>query len=266
MKNCVNASNESTRPLRVMKPAILPDDNAFYWILAIEAIGVLAGLILHKPTVSLVSLVFMGTLPGIPLFFHTIFHFAVKVQIFADKLSVTSYLGNNVIKFASRQEIHFGEITYVYYLEQEIKFLRTFCNHFRGLKNISKENDFTFDGLSQKYKISREEYDEHLRKTKESLPDLESQGVFFLKTKLNLNKYMQVERSYKGGAHAATTRIKACLVLSNSDGTKKVYFANFLDLSRKDARGLLSPLKLRNSNVRFLMDPERVKWLVSTID
>jgi hypothetical protein len=256
-------SNKNDRPLQVIKPAILPDDNIFYWILAVEITGLLVGAILHNRTVALSSLMFMAVLPGMPLFFHAIFHLTVTVKVFDDKLTIHTFAGSSsFIKIPWRQEIFFKDITYVYYLDKEIKFLQAFCSHQRAFKKLSEETDFTFNNLSKKYMLSREYFDEWFKKTEELFPDLKSVDArFFLKTNLNLKKYTFIETRVKG--YTATARSKAYLVLSDKDGNKKVYFANFYDLSGKDSRGLLKTLKEKNPSINFLMNTDKIRRLFS---
>jgi hypothetical protein len=255
-------SIQNNKPLQVLRPAIWPDDkNVFYWIFAVEVASLLAGAILHNQIMVFLSLVFTAILPGIPLFFHTAFHLLAKVEIFDDRFVLTSYIGNNLIKLEKKQELFFREIGYVYYLKREIEFLEAFCSHFKRLKDIKTESDFTFDSISKKYKITREEYDECLRKIKNLPSDINSDGVSaFLQTKLNLKKYIWTETRAKG--FIATARTKACLVLSAKEGGK-VYFANFYDLSGTDSQGFLRLLKEKNPKINFLMNPRQVKRLFS---
>lgn len=253
-------SIENDKPLQVLRPAIWPDDNVFYWILAVETVALLAGVILHNPGVFFSSLGFMAVLPGMPLFFHTIFHLSVKVRIFDDRFVITSFAGDNFIKLAQRQELFFKDVAYVYYLEKEIEFLKAFCSHFEGLKNLKTEEDFTFHNISKKYNVTQEKYNEALQKVKKIFPEIDLEGAgAFLQTKLNLKKYIWTQTRAKG--YVATLRVKAYLVLSTMDGSKKAYFANFYDLSGNDSRRFLKILKEKNPNINFLMNTNQVRRL-----
>jgi hypothetical protein len=185
-------SIQNDKPLQVLRPAIWPDDKIiFYWVLAVEAAALLAGVIWHRPVAVFLSLVAMGILPGMPLFFHTIFHLSVKVEIFDGRFVITSYAGDRLIKLEKEQELLFKDIEYVYYLNREIEFLKAICRHFKGLKNLNTESDFSFNNLSKKYNITLKEYDECMRSLKGSCPDIGPEGASaFLQTRLNLKNYI----------------------------------------------------------------------------
>ncbi len=251
---------KNSEPLQVLRPAILPDDNVFYWVLAVEIIAVLVGMAFHNRGVALVALMFMGVLPGMPLFFHTVFHLSVKIEIFDDRFVITSYAGDNFVRFAHKQEMSFRDIAYVYYLEREIGALKSFCGHFRGVKDLKAEADFSFDSLAKKYSVTREDYDKSLARVRNSLSDIDPECVSaFLKTKLNLKKYVWTETRAKG--YIGTSRVRAYLVFSSKDGMKKAYLANFYDLSGTDSRGFLRTLKEKNPRINFLMNTNQVRRL-----
>ena len=122
-------------------------------------------------------------------------------------------------------------------------FLELFCNHLERLKNLEEGSDFTFDNLSRKYKISPEEYGECLRKTKKIFYNINAGSVdFFLKTRLNVKKYTRARGS---------SYLDDSLVMSNKDGSKKVYFTTFNMLSDNDSKGFLKILKQKNENIKF---------------
>ena len=82
----------------------------------------------------------------------------------------------------------------------------------------------------------------------------------FLLTKVNLGKYRKAEK-HRHGAHV-TARIDNGLVLSNIDGTKKVYFMRFHDLSESDLHRFIEIVNSKRPGVRFLMTKKELEHLL----
>jgi hypothetical protein len=248
---------------QVLRPAVWPDDKKlFYWIIAGELAGLSASLFFHNVSLAFFFAVLIGLLPGMPLFFHAVFHFLVTVRVWGNNLSVTSYVPGAYVKTPRYQEASFSDIDYVYYLEREIELLKRLCRRFKGVRGLSTETDFTFGNLSKKYGVTRDEFDGCLHSERDLIAEVSPAGFeVFLRTKLDMKAYLRAERTSAGG-FAATARAKACLVLSNGDGSRKTYLPNFYDLSGRDSRGFLQTLKEKNPRTRFLMDVSKVRRLV----
>ena len=73
----------------------------------------------------------------------------------------------------------------------------------------------------------------------------------FLLTSVDLVKYQKAEKQ-RYGAHV-TARTDIGLVLSNEDGTKKVYLMHFHDLSERNLHRFIEIVNSRQSGIRFLM-------------
>ena len=82
----------------------------------------------------------------------------------------------------------------------------------------------------------------------------------FLVTKINLKKLKKVESS--GHGNAAGIRSRVGLVLSSQDGMRKAYLMHFRDLSRRDARELITAIRDRTHGVRFLMTRKELHALL----
>lgn len=260
----------------ILRPAILLDDRSlFYVIFVLEIAALLVGIIMRNQVVSFLAIVVMGVLPGMPIFFHTVFHFSVEVRIFNDRLLITSYAGDNVIRAGTHQEIFFGEIAFVYCLEREIDFIIKFLRHLQPFKIPRSEHDLTEHNLTKKYGISREESLDAFLTAQGAVSGngrVLSQGdpggagdlfTAYLITSVDIAKYLRTEG--RAGGFGANARARACLVLSNKEGSKKVYFANFYDLSGDDSRKLLEMLREKNPKVRFQMDTRKVRRLFGQI-
>jgi hypothetical protein len=82
----------------------------------------------------------------------------------------------------------------------------------------------------------------------------------FLLTKVNLGKYRKAEKG-RHGAHV-TARVDNGLVLSNKDGTNKVYFMRFHDLSERDLLRFIEIVNSRQPAIRFLMTRKETERLL----
>jgi hypothetical protein len=244
-------SAQVDKPLKILKPAILPDDVwLFYVIFAIEIIALVFGIIRNSPQTITMSLAFMCIIPGMPIFFHSIFHFTAKFELFEERFAFISYnLFERFLKVSKRQEMAYDEVAYVYYLKREIDFLKKFVHY---MNKIQKPIDYDILGMDVDEKI--------LSEIQKSSDETDTNVCkIFLKTQLNLTRYIRTERGPKGTT--ATARARAYLVLSNKDGSQKAYIANFYDLSGADSQYFLKNLKERNPNIQFLMNPNKIRRL-----
>ena len=73
----------------------------------------------------------------------------------------------------------------------------------------------------------------------------------FLLTKVNLEKYKKCARS-RGGV-SITAKTDTTLILTNKDGSEKLYFMHFHDLSRNNWQSLMQTIKNKNPNITYLM-------------
>ena len=82
----------------------------------------------------------------------------------------------------------------------------------------------------------------------------------FLLTRVNLVKYQKAEKQ-RHGAHI-TAKTDNGLVLSNEDGTKKIYFMRFHDLSERGLHRFMEIVKSKRPGVRFLMTKKEIERLL----
>ncbi len=83
----------------------------------------------------------------------------------------------------------------------------------------------------------------------------------FLLTQVNLGRYQKAERQ-RGGAHV-TARTDNGLVLSNEDGTKKIYLMHFHDLSERDVHRFINRVTSKQPDISFLMTRKERERLLS---
>ena len=122
-------------------------------------------------------------------------------------------------------------------------------------KNISKElqNDekFNYEYLRDRLKDYPVDI-EDLNELKDEFANIKVDVIRpFLLTKVNLTKYKKVA-GYRGGL-SATAKVDNALVLTNKDGTEKVYLMHFHDLSRQAWQSLMQDIKNHNPNITYLM-------------
>jgi hypothetical protein len=239
----------SNQPLEVIRPAILPDDVwLLYLFLAAETIGALYGFIAHVPVALFLSLVVMGLFPGMPLAFHSIARFTVRIELFEDRFAVVSVrpLGG-LLRIGREQRLGFKDISYAYYLEREIDFLKRFVEFAEHERETTDFDDLFSAGVRGEVEIPDAARDES------DLPEV------FLRTKLDFSRYVRVGGRLRGAL--GTARARSCLVLSNRDGSQKVYVANLYDLSSSDSQHFFTTLTDKNPNIQFLMDAGKVRRL-----
>jgi hypothetical protein len=240
---------ESSKPLEVLRPAVLPDDA---WLLclflAAETIGALYGFVAHVPVALFLSLVVMGLFPGMPLAFHSILHFTVRIGVFEDRFEVSSVSPlQRFLRVGRVQQLRFKDISYAYYLEKEIDFLKRFVEFAQRERETTSFDDLFLAGARGEVQIPDS------ARVVSDLPEV------FLKTRLDFSKYLAVEGGPRGAI--GTARVRSCLVLSNRDGSQKVYMANFYDLSASDSQRFFRTLMDENRDIRFLMDTSKVRRL-----
>jgi hypothetical protein len=245
-KNVFKGINQ---PLRVLRPAIFPDDMwLVYLFVAAEAVGALYGFVAHVPVALFLSLVVMGLFPGMPLAFHSIAHFTVRIEVFEDRFAVVSVwpLGS-LLRIGREQQLGFKDISYAYYLEREIDFLKRFVESAEHERETTGFDDLILAGVRGEIRVPDAARDDS------NIPEV------FLRTKLDFSKYLWVESRPRG--RIGTARVRSCLVLSNRDGSQKVYMMNFYDLSSSDSRYFFRTLMDNNPSIRFLMDTGKVRRL-----
>lgn len=283
---------------KTIRPSILPDNKKLF-IYPVVVCLVIAGIgiIIKNPIVIILPLIVLAVFPGISLFFHSLMHLSVIIELHPDKIMVKDYLGNNIVRAPRRQEIAYADIIYIYYLSKEINLLLNLRNKLKKFKLSPKENDYTatailmkLDDIYRKYSIpksmakniSRElENDENfnyecLRERLKDYPvDIEDLNELkdefanikvdilrpLLLTKVNLAKYRKVA-GYRGGM-SATAKVDNALVFANKEGTEKVYLMHFHDLSRQDWQSLMQEIKNHNPNITYLMTKNEYKNLLT---
>lgn len=301
-----------------MRPAVLPDNRKLlYSALAVGLLVSVVGLAIKNYVVAVLPLIVLAVFPGLPIFFHLLYHLLVKIELGADRIMVTDYAGAPFVRSASRQQISFDEVCYVYYLEKEINILKNLRGRLRKFKISPKETDYTRQNLVARYRVSEATIRRFEESSQKALTDYTATGVLmeldeicarydiakqtsstiknamkddrnfnfeyvrrllkkypisskdmqrlrdefatsntdvlapFLLTKVNMAKYEKLESRARGSL--ATTRANVALVLSNRDGSSKVYLTHFHDLSERDLQRFIELINSKSPRAKFLM-------------
>lgn len=310
--------------IQILRPAILPDNRKlfFYPIIVGTAVSI-AGVFLSNIIIIVLPLIILTVFPGLPIFFHLIFHLFVKIELLSDKLVIIDYVGNRFVKSKTRQEIHFSDICYIYYVGKEVNLLLNLKTKLKKFKIPAKETNYTKDNLFNRYTVPKDIFERFEKSSQKTLTDYTATGVLmkldeiynkydvpnetrkniqkelkdncnfnpdYLKTALekytissedmaslydefsnintdflvpllltniNLARYQKAEKQRHGAS--VTARADNGLVLSNGDGTKKVYFMHFHNLSEKDLRRFVGTINARNPDVKYLVPKKEFK-------
>lgn len=120
------------------------------------------------------------------------------------------------------------------------------------IKELKKTDDFDFAhvaGLLSPHAIAKSDLDN----LKDTFSDLDTDALTpFLTTRLAVASLEWQESRRRGGAGLAA-RINAVVVLSNQDGSKKVYLKRFHSLSRADWQKLIHIINKKKPGIRYLM-------------
>ena len=161
-----------------MRPAVLPDDSRLlYVVLAVGLAVSMAGLAINNYVVVVLPLIVLAVFPGLPIFFHLLYHLLVKIEVDADMITVTDHAGAPFVRLASSQQISFDEICYVYYLEKEINLLKNLRGRLRKFKISPKETDYTRQNLTARYRVSEETIRRFEQSSQKALTDHTATGV-----------------------------------------------------------------------------------------
>jgi len=164
--------------MQTLKPSILPDNRKFVLYplfagLIVTGIGLLIGHVI----MIVLPLIILAVFPGLPILFHLIFHLFVRIHIDVDRLVVRDYVGNRFVKYRSYQQICFGDIAYIYYLEKEINLLLTLRTVLKKFKIPAKEMDYTKRHLMERYGIPEGRFHAFERGSQKILTDYTATSV-----------------------------------------------------------------------------------------
>ena len=124
---------------------------------------------------------------------------------------------------------------------------------------LERDQALNFDVVKEKlspYSVNPNELD----RLRDEFSSLDASALApFLVTKINLKKLRNIESSRHW---QAGVKSRAGLVLSNSDGTRKVYLMRFRDLSRQDAKELITAIRARSGDVKYLMTRREAQALL----
>ena len=312
--------------MRTLRPAILPDNKNLVLFPVLIGLGVAStGVALANPVVIALPLIILAVFPGLPVLFHLVYHLSVQFEVFPDRIVVIDRASDPFVRSRGRQEIEFGNIEYVFYVDKEAHLLMNLLKKLESYNVPVTENDYRREHLVTKYRVPESILDQFEQSSQKTLNDVTATGVLleveevcernkipakvtrsilkdlerahvlefdyvkeklspysvnpndldrlrdellsldvpapapFLLTKINLKKLRNIESSRHW---QAGVKSRAGLVLSNKDGTSKVYLMRFRDLSREDARELMSAIRDRSGDVKYLMTRREAQALL----
>jgi len=315
------------RTVETLRPAVLPDDRRlFLYPIAVGLVIMATGFCLDNRIMLVLPLIVLAVFPGLPVFFHLIYHLFIKIELLPDRLVVTDWVSDGFVRCDRHQEIFFSEMYYVTYLSKEINLLLNLRNRLKAFKIPGRETDYTKANLVSRHGVPEALFERFERSSQKALTDLTATGVLmrldeicdkydvsretrnrikkaltndsnfnfeyleavfagysidsqdldslideltrinadtvapFLRTNVNLARYQRAENQ-RHGAHV-TARIDNGLVLSNEDGTKKVYFTHFHDLSNRDLHRFIEVVRSRQPRAEFLMTQRELRRLL----
>ena len=311
----------------ILRPAVLPDDKRLFSYPVVVGLTISTiGFFLSNNIMVVLPLIVLAVFPGLPIFFHLIYHLFVKIEILPDRLIIIDYVSDRFVRFRRHQEISFSELRHIYYLGKEINLLMNLRTKLKKFKIPVSETDYTKTNLVGRYGVPEAQFEEFEKSSQKSLTDYTATAVLmkldeiydkynvsketrnnikkalksnsnfnyeylksalcnysinsqdleslsdeltninadilapFLLTKVNLGKYQKAEM-HRHGAHV-TARIDNGLVLSNKDGTKKVYFMRLHDLSESDLHRFIEVITNKQPSIRFLMTMRELERLL----
>lgn len=312
--------------MRTLRPAILPDNKKFVTLPLVAGVAVAGtGAVLGNPIMAVLPVILLAVFPGLPILFHSVYHFFIQFQILADRLVVIDRVSDPFVRTWGRHEIRFGEIEYCFYVDKEAHLLMNLLKKLKPYKVPTTEKDYRRENLLSKYQVPVSVLDEFERSSQKTLNDDTATGVIlevekfcdrnnipqdvkkeicrglekdedlnfdfvqeklspyavhrdelerlrdefsgldtsamapFLVTKIDLKKLMIIESSRHRHAGIGS---RGGLVLSNKDGTKKVYLMHFRNLNRQDQRALAAAIRDRTSGVTYLMTKKEAEALL----
>ncbi|MFQ5802512.1 MAG: hypothetical protein ACE5JQ_06405 [Candidatus Methylomirabilales bacterium] len=318
--------NYETTPVRTLRPAILPDNKNLVVLPVLVALGVtVTGVVVGNPVVIALPLIIVAVFPGLPILFHLVYYLSVQFQIFPDRLVVIDCASDPFVRSRGRQEIQFGSVEYVFYVDKEAHLLMNLLKKVEPYNVPVTEDDYRRENLVTKHRVPESVLDQFGQSSQKTLNDVTATGVLlgveelcernnipakvtrtilkdlerghaldfdyvkeklgpyavnpidldrlrdefssldvpslapFLLTRINLKKLRNIESSRHW---QAGVKSRAGLVLSNNDGTRKVYLMRFRDLNRKDAQELVSAIRARSGDVKYLMTRKEAQALL----
>jgi len=118
-------------------------------------------------------------------------------------------------------------------------------------RQLEHDENFNYEFVREKlkdYSISSEDSDRLRDEFENIMADIIKP---FLLTKVNMEEYKKISHS-RGGV-SITAKTDTALVLADKDGSEKLYFMHFHDLSRTNWQSLMQTIKNNNPNITYLM-------------
>lgn len=229
------------RTIETLRPAVLPDDTRlFLHPIAVGLIISVTGFFLDNSIMLVLPLIVLAVFPGLPVSFHLIYYLFVKIELLPDRLVVTDWVSDGFVR-CDRYDVSRET-------RDSIE------------KALTNDSNFDFEYLETAF-AGHSIDSQDLENLIDELTHINADTVVpFLQTKVDLARYQKAENQ-RHGAHV-TARIDNGLVLSNEDGTKKVYFTHFHDLSNRDLHRFMDVVRSRQPGAEFLMTQRELHRLL----
>ncbi len=313
--------------MRTLRPAILPDNRKLVVYPLLIGLGVASGgVAVGSPVMIALPLIILAVFPGLSLLLHAVYHLFVEFQILPDRLVVIDRVSDPFVRSRGRQEIPFGSVEYVFYVDKEAHLLRNLLQKLKSYNVPVTETDYRRENLLTTHHVPEAVLDEFEQSSQKELNDGTATGAIlavkevcernnvpkrvrkeicrglerdrgldfdyvkeklgpyavcpddldrlrdefsnldvpalapFLVTKINLKKLGDIESSRHW---QAAVKSRAGLVISNKDGSRKVYLMRFRDLNREGARELITAIRARTRDVKYLMTRKEAETLLA---
>ena len=163
---------------KTIRPSILPNNKklVIYPVIVCLVIAGI-GIIIQNPIVIVLPLIVLAVFPGLPVFFHSLMHIFVKIELHPHKIVIKDYLGNNIVRPSRLQEMAFADIAYIYYLSKEINLLTNLRSKLRKFKLSPKEIDYTKENLVAKYAVPAQEIEKFEKNSQNILNDYTATAI-----------------------------------------------------------------------------------------
>ncbi|MFQ5959915.1 MAG: hypothetical protein ACE5MG_00860, partial [Candidatus Methylomirabilales bacterium] len=135
------------------------------------------GVIIGNPVVIVLPLTILAVFPGLPVLFHSVYHFFVEYQILADRLVVIDRVSDPSVRSRGRQEIEFGSIAHCFYVDHEARLLTNLLTKLKPYNVPATETDYRKENLLPKYRVPEDVLEDFDRSTHKMLNNTTPTGV-----------------------------------------------------------------------------------------
>jgi hypothetical protein len=239
---------------RVIRQKVMPDNHWFVWGPVIVAALISTGsLLAGYPVIAIVPWIFCVVFPGLPIFFHLIYHLAVSINLAEDHFVVRDYASDPFVNSRGKSILPYAEVSFIYYVDREYNFLSYLRKMLKKYRLKKNEVDYREPNLKDRYSVPTADLERIRRQYQDPDGHVAVGKDPFSISRVRVDKIVRAE-----GTKMAVASIRSLtgLVLSNHDGSKKAYLMRFRDYHQRDRQDLVEQLNAYNPNIQYLMTEE----------